>query len=335
MSINIQPEDQAVFDRLKSSGGVTAELRRVITQGFNRCNRCGSRILSGRPAFAGYDAENTPLLACADCAQSHMIRLATPVYPSQNLDISIPDETTLWRYMDFAKFAAMLSQRGLYMPRADMMDDRFEGALGLASREADWDNYHLDYYRKIVAGPGPDGRPSRWSANEVEVHAQRLLRETKAASAESRSFQISCWHANRGESEAQWRLYCPPPTFGVALRSTVGRLWDALAKEPKAVVGQIHYLDFNRSFAVTGRDRIFCKRASLSHECEVRAVIRDHAQDPAPGRLICCDLGALIDAVVLSPFAPTWFEGVVAEVIGKFDFHFPTQRSELLEMPFY
>lgn len=335
MSIDIQPEDRAVFDRLKSTGHISAGLRRVITQQYNYCSCCDHLIFPGRPGFAGYSATDTPLLTCAKCASNHLVQLATPVYPKMNLDISIPDETVLWRYMDFAKFTALLLQGGLYLPRADLMDDQFEGAIGLASREADWDKFYLDYFRKVVSGPSPSGEPISISPEDIEEQAQRLLRQTKAGSATARSRPVSCWHANSGESEAQWRLYCPPQTFGVALRSSVGRLWDAMAGEQNAVVGRVHYLDFSRAFAVTGRERIFCKRASLSHEREVRAVILDDELDPPRGRLVGCDLAALIDTIVLSPFVPDWFEAVMADVLAKYDLLIPVRRSDLLEAPFY
>ncbi|WP_417233035.1 hypothetical protein [Brevundimonas sp.] len=336
MNIDIQPEDQAIFDRLKSTGRMTAGLRRKITQQHNWCSCCDKMIFPYRPAFAGYDADDKPVLACAKCAVTRVTELATPVYPKMNLDISLPDETVLWRYMDFSKFVAMLMQRGLYLPRASNMEDKFEGAAGLARREHVWDEHYLKRYREVVSGPGPDGRPINISPEDIECEARRLLRSTKAATVASRSRPISCWHANAGESEAQWRLYCPPQTMGIAVKSSVDRLWNAMSGEQNAVVGRVHYLDFNTAFAVTGRERIFCKRASLAHEREVRAVIlEDDGHEDTPGRLVGCDLAALIDVVVLSPFAPEWFQWVLSDVISKFGWSIPVVKSDLLDPPFY
>lgn len=336
MNIDIQPEDQEVFSRLKSTGRITAGLRRLITQQHNWCSCCDKLIFPYRPAFAGYDAADKPVVACARCAATQLAELATPEYPKLNLDVSIPDETTLWRYMDFSKFVAMLMQKGLYLPRASNMDDKFEGAVGLARREHVWDEHYLKRYREIVSGPGPEGKPIWTTTEDIEEQAQRLLLSTKSATASARSRPISCWHANEGESEAQWRLYCPPQTVGVALKSSVGRLWDAMSSEPKAVVGRVHYLDFNRAFAVTGRERIFCKRSSLAHEREVRAVLlEDRDDEAAPGHLISCDLTVLIEEIVLSPFAPEWFVWVLADLIEKYGFTIPVVRSDLLDPPFY
>src|SRR5689334_3019212 len=42
----------------------------------------------------------------------------------------MPDEhTTIWRYMDFAKFVSLLDKEALYFARADTFDDKFEGAI--------------------------------------------------------------------------------------------------------------------------------------------------------------------------------------------------------------
>jgi hypothetical protein len=78
MAINIQRADQAVFNRLKSTGRITHGLRRVMTQQWNKCLICNHVVLGGRPVFAGYDAENTPLLVGACCAE-RLAELATPV----------------------------------------------------------------------------------------------------------------------------------------------------------------------------------------------------------------------------------------------------------------
>jgi hypothetical protein len=53
------------------------------------------------------------------------------------------------------------------------------------------------------------------------------------------------------------------------------------------------------------------------------------------GKTLACDLNALIDKVIISPFAPAWFGEVVSDAISKFGFAFEVQKSELLDEPFY
>lgn len=333
MQIDMQPTDNRVFERLKSNGRITGQLRRMITQRWNTCSICDRHIASGRPAFAGYRADGSPALVDAECSGC-LVELATPIYWTGTLNLSVEDSQPLWRYMDFAKLTAMLQQQGLFFPRADTLQDPFEGAIGLARREEDWNKFYLDYFKQIVVTAPPGYPAPNLSAEKIEAEAERLLRELKSSNQANMENHVSCWHANTVESEALWRLYCPPPTVGVAIRTSVGSLWDALDGEATAVVGRVHYLDFRRSYADQNH-RIFCKRLSLAHEQEVRAVVKADRANPANGRVVQCDLGGLIHEVVVSPFAPSWFKDVLSDVIGKFGLSPLIRHSELLDEPFF
>jgi hypothetical protein len=90
--------------------------------------------------------------------------LATHVYWWWEVDKRCEPETRLWRYMDFAKFVAMLEHRSIYFARADMLDDPFEGASG-----------YLDFFRRAVSTAPDQKEPP--SSEHVEQEAARLLRE--------------------------------------------------------------------------------------------------------------------------------------------------------------
>lgn len=332
--INIQLEDRVVFDRLKSTGKINNKLRRLITQQWNKCSSCNARISDGRPIFAGYDAADLPLFVGVCCADK-LKELATPVYAAKDLDISISDRQSVWRYMDFAKYVSMLSQGGLYFSRIETLEDRFEGAVGLASRQTVWDNFYLNFFRKAITTPPPGYPLPEFSEAHVQSEAERLLLDFKTLSEKVRRNFVNCWHANDIESEALWRLYCPPPTTGVAILSNVGKLWDAISADNKAIVGRIHYVYFKEAFTPHGRDRIFCKRLSLNHEREVRVVLDGEDDDINKGRILSCNLNELVSSVIVSPFASPWFFNVVKETTQKFGFSFNITQSELLNEPFY
>lgn len=331
--IDIQPEDGAVFERTPSTGRITHRLRRLMTQQGNACSVCDRIIPRGRPAFARYEDNDTPLNVGA-CCGSRLNELATPIYIGSNLDLRVEDDQKLWRYMDFAKFTALLAQRCLYFPVASSFDDPFEGAAGLACRRDNWDRFYISFFKEAVRTvPGSEVRIPI-SDEIIESEARRLLGDLNRAALEARTRLVSYWHANNGESEALWRLYSPPNTIGVAVQTTVSALWNVLLAHPSGVVGRFHYLDYSRTCANLN-DRIFFKRKSLSHEKEVRAVLANCQEKPIQGQLIACDLERLISCVVSSPFSPSWFRDVLRETITRFGFELPVQTSELLEEPFF
>lgn len=334
MSITLTSEDNAVFARLQSTGRISAGLRRVMTQRWNRCCICDQSVEKNRPAFAGYGYDDDPLLVGAECADK-LSELATPVYWTGRLDLSVPDDQAVWRYMDFGKFVTMLRQKGLYVPAAETFEDKFEGAIGLASRQSDWDRFYLDFFRTAVTTP-PLGVTARiLTEAEIEAECARLLKDFKSNWRDLRKTLVSCWHANDGESEALWRLYCPPSTLGVAVRSSVNQLWGLNSVRADTLVGRVRYVNFARSFAANDLERIFCKRSSLQHENEVRLVLSNDRKRPASGMLIPYDLDILLKEVVISPFAPPWFADTVVDIIDKYESKLPVRNSDLVAEPFY
>ena len=65
---DIEPEDQLVFDRLKSTGRITHSLRRLMTAQWNTCSVCDHIAFPGRPLFAGYGEGDEPLYTRSCCA---------------------------------------------------------------------------------------------------------------------------------------------------------------------------------------------------------------------------------------------------------------------------
>jgi hypothetical protein len=235
--------------------------------------------------------------------------------------------------MDFAKFVALLEQRAVYFCRADLLGDRFEGAAGIRERWPKWEAFYLDFFRKAVATVPDQLKPP--PPEQIEQEAARLFADFNTISDRDRRRTFaSCWHSNTVESEALWRLYCPPPTAGVAIRTDVEALGISLGEDPQIRIGQVQYVDFRKGFAGL-HDRIFWKRKSLSHEAEVRAVIQKFDPQQEPGLRVLADLPRLLHAVVPSPFAPTWFAEIVEATMQRFDVSAPIVRSELLSEPFF
>jgi hypothetical protein len=213
----------------------------------------------------------------------------------------VPDvETaTVWRFMDFTKYVAMLHRHALYLARADQMPDPFEGSYANA-------NYR-DHRR---AGNG-----------QAEQLRQRVL--------------LSCWHQNEHESAAMWRIYLSSQD-GVAIRTTTERLREAFVESPEQLrLGAVRYLDYQNDRVPQGHELepFFCKRKSFDYEREVRVLCcADHPIDDR-GRYVAVRLEKLIEQVVVSPSAESWFADLVRSVTGKYGFAFDIVPSSMCEPP--
>ena len=314
----------------------TVELRKVERDSHDVCSRCGRPFCDGETAHAGYDVDARPLYVGNCCASQIQEAAARYRWERHPYETPSPD-SLLWRYMDIAKFVALLRDRGIYFARADHLGDSWEGAKGAHSNKERWDAHYIRYLSYTIRNPPPGHRCEK-SDEEVEAEARRLLAQLEeVGNAQLRSTYINCWHENEGESEALWRLYCPPPTAGVAIRSTFADLKRAFDDDLSILIGRIKYIDYRTEFADINA-AIFRKRKSLQHEQEVRAVINrylEHTDNQAAGLVRQIELTALIKEVVVSPFAPTWLESIVSDLLQRYDVHVPVRTSELLIQPFF
>jgi hypothetical protein len=317
---------------MKSTGRFTDELRRLMARSYDCCQSCGSTLPREVAAYAGYSADGLPLYV-GECCQHLISELATHIYWWWEVDKRCEPDTKLWRYMDFAKFVALLEQRSLYFARADLLGDAFEGAVGIVDRRPQWEEFYLDHFRNaILTIPG---QTEPVSTEYVEREALRLLTDLSAiGERDRRRTFVSCWHANTGESEALWRLYCPPPMTGVAICTTARLMIDALGDDPQIRLGRVQYVDYRKAFAGF-HDRIYWKRKSLSHEAEVRAVIQRFDVQEDAGATIAVNLEKLMLSVVPSPFAPSWFTSLVKSTMTRFNVNSVVVQSELLSEPFF
>lgn len=319
---------------MKSTGRFTPVLRKLVHYGYDHCSQCSRPLAKGVAAYAGYTSTGNEIYV-GDCCKAHIHELASHIYWWwTNYKRPTPD-TVLWRYMDFSKFVALLSSGALHFARADHLGDPFEGARGVAEREPEWMEFCLEYFRRAIRTA--PGRSVEISTERVEQEAERLYLEFETVGKrEIRSTFATCWHANDGESEALWRLYCPPHSPGIVIRTDFKSLDAALDGAFDIKFGYVQYVDFAKSFAGT-YDRIFWKRASLSHEAEVRGVISGELTEAfdRPGISVPINLSRAFKAVVTSPFAPPWFEGVVKATMQRFGIDTPVTRSALCAEPFF
>ena len=160
---------------MKSTGRFTPDLRRLMHGSYDVCRSCSKRLEQDVTAYAGYTRDGSPLYV-GHCCQALISELATHVYWWWEVDKRPDPNTPLWRYMDFAKFVALLEHRAIYFARADQLGDKFEGAIGITERLPEWKAFYLDHFRESIR-TAPRATESNASVEEVEGQATRLLEQ--------------------------------------------------------------------------------------------------------------------------------------------------------------
>jgi hypothetical protein len=250
----------------------------------------------------------------------------------QPYEILPPSTASLWRYMSLPKLLALLVSRSVFLCRADLLGDEFEGSFTQGSLQA---------HERVWGGPFlPE-----------HVHLAQWL--------PYRTF-VSCWHASEVESAALWEIYAG--TEGaIAVRSTIGALVEAFPETAERsgdlIINQnvrsVQYIDYRSIHPhINALGGPFCyKRQAFAFEQEVRVIRQEIPTGPASdrpggrvihvggipdeaGRMIEVVLPNLIKAIYLAPSSPPWLLPTVQETLSAFDLeNIECRQSSLDELP--
>ena len=140
-------------------------------------------------------------------------------------DLTPPSpNATLWRYMDFTKFVSVLEKQALFFARANELEDPFEGYLPYLTRAGVWHN--------LADSPYQDSLFQTWLD-----HTKKCPQFTL----------ISCWHENRSESAAMWKLYAKDDS-GIAIKTDFNSFARSFTCSEDIRIGKISYVDYERGF---------------------------------------------------------------------------------------
>lgn len=227
---------------------------------------------------------------------------------------------TIWRYVDFPKYVSMLCESAIYFHRADCYDRLFEGTLPeLDVRE------HFGPRRARIEALLEKSQIFGDAQTAILEGLERWYRHGPS------SVFLSCWHINEHENFAMWQIF-GSVRQAVALITTLDRLRTAVAR-PDVFVGEVQYFDYatDRIESEFHRAMPFMyKRKVYEYEREARAVyFRDASDDDDVGHLEPVDLHALIDRVIVAPYAGRWFERAVRGVTEQLGYGFDIARSSM------
>jgi hypothetical protein len=220
----------------------------------------------------------------------------------------------------------------LYMRRADLLDDEFEGttpAFEIARWERLADEAPTDVERRMIRG----------NREQLSNFAQ-VFRPT---------YYLICWCMSEYENIAMWERYVTSnSTDGVAIRSTFAALKSEL-ETPTINVGVVRYIDYDReAFGQTTMNvvqHIMHKRIFYVDEREVRGVVFSMAAEPLrlqyvdpfltsdkSGFLANVNVKELIKGVVLHPRATTALSQKVSAMCDRYGLPAPV-RSAMSSTP--
>jgi hypothetical protein len=133
------------------------------------------------------------------------------------------------------------------------------------------------------------------------------------------SLYFNCWHMNDSESDAMWKIYVNG-LGGVAVRSSITRLKECFHNSTeKIAVGAIRYIDDETGHIDHLLRRCMRKTTAFRHEQEVRLVLYDEhsGKHDLHGLLIPVDVNVLVEKIVISPRAESWFLSLVQNVVSR------------------
>jgi hypothetical protein len=245
-----------------------------------------------------------------------------------------PDETPVWRYFTLAKMLDFVTSKALFLSRADLLNDAFEGSFTSGS----------------LAG---------FLAETGSIFTDGLLALSQWVPC--RSF-VSCWHLSTGESAALWQVY-GGRDGALAIRSTVGALRRAFPEShestPDTLVHQtvrrMQYIDYAHEHPYINdlAGPLSYKRHAFSYEQEIRVIRQVLPTRPSPrpdqpdGKSIVMgspptergihaqvDVADLVVAVHLAPATPTWQQGTIRRILDLAGYRgMQCQQSSLDDLP--
>lgn len=255
-------------------------------------------------------------------------------------------DTTIWRYIDLAKFLSVLDQSALYFVRLDKLGefDPFEGYYTTANLRIE----HLSYQQLPDEWKGDKGFKDERTF-EVIKQANQHIRQFVKANREV-TF-VNSWHAQAHESAAMWSQYLKSQD-GIAIQTTYKRLIESLAgyEEYEIHIGMIKYIDYNVEAIPMGNllSPFMYKRKSFEYEKELRCLIwtpqhgKNDPTDPdknkykeTNGIYVPVNLEVLIQKIYLAPTSPLWVRKLLESLVMKFDLEKPVVQSDLASVPVY
>lgn len=242
----------------------------------------------------------------------------------------------LWRYQNFPKFADLIQNKKLFFSSVKQFDDPWEGfpsknnsnpeRIIRVRKNSDKKDEISEEFEFVKA--------KDFFGNQHESVAEMSI---KSAINLRKTFFVNCWHMNDDESDSQWKIYGTDPC-SLAIVSSFERLQASITDELNIYGSQvIYYSKYEYSREGNALYNVIHKRKAFMHEREFRLVYMNfkllHVKESEipQGIVVSIDLEKLIDRIVISPRAPTWFVNLVDEFLKRNNLLIQLHQSDLLK----
>jgi hypothetical protein len=217
---------------------------------------------------------------------------------SNDMDISMP----IWRYMALDKFIDLLETKSLFFTRIDKFNDPFEGYL------------YPEYYTKRYVNLSEEESKS---AKKESLHY---------INSNITKVYANCWHANKYESEAMWKIY-GGNNLSIAIKTTISSLISSFGnllnknKRQETCSGLVNYIGPNDGKFVIAdiADYALHKRKAFEHEKEYRLICINNARTRKPGFGLPINFDDLVKSIYISPLSSPWQQEVVRKILKKYN----------------
>ena len=226
-----------------------------------------------------------------------------------------------------------MEERALHFSRVTAFEDKFDGALNCVSAN---DHYDITDEGKIIRIE-ESSLDSRSALNSETYKGFAKNMHARLLSA----IGVSCWQLNQSESHAMWRVF-GKSDHGIAIRSTLDGLAGSLTPGAyKLLVGRVRYIDYSSEKIPLDNhvEAFLYKSDHFKDERELRLLcyrsLKDHTGgisfEPLPeaGLLLPVDLTRLVHGILVSPYAPAWFDALVRRTMDRHGLRVPVCLSEI------
>src|SRR3989344_369754 len=237
------------------------------------------------------------------------------------------EDIKIWRYLDIAKFAYMISKKNLYFPKASKLEDAFEGSYTKKSVDT-----RSEFFKSVARG-----NPNLNIERQISEFAKQIREHV----------YISSWHMNSHESAAMWNLYSQGGK-GIAIQSTFKGLKNSFKNLKEDIfIGKVKYIDYDKDLIDTKNllNPFIRKRKSFEYEYELRVILARLSEasfrpksenDNSPdGIYLEVDLDKLIESVYISQTSKDWEIDLVNILMENFQLRKPLIMSSLSANPLY